>query len=226
MTEYLIFSLVAPMGSFGDLAGHEWRGSHYWPGRSAVIGIVGSALGLRRDDKEGQSSLSKLNISVSVLSVSEVWRDFHTVQTVKSSRIKRPQTRRAALDSLHPSDNGLITWREYCSDCAFGVALSGGNIQQIKKAMNEPVFTPFLGRKSCPLSAPMCPKIVTAKTPVEALARISIPWFMEIDPSKPQMITSDEHIDKGWIETRWDVPLDREKWHFSKRSVYIYRSGR
>ena len=223
MTDYLVFTLIAPMGAFGDLAGHEWRGSHHWPGRSALLGLIGGALGVRRADKEGQAALAVWKTSVSVLHAGEIWRDFHTVQTVPSARIKKPETRREALAALQRGDSGLITRRDFRSDCAFGVALWGGDIPELEEALNRPAFTPYLGRKSCPLSAPMDPKTVTADTISDALARITLPKFMDVDPARPELIASDEEIGKGWVETRWDEPLDRETWHFSQRQVYVYR---
>ena len=223
MTEYLVFSLVAPMGAFGDLAGHERRGSHHWPGRSAILGLIGGALGVRRNDRAGQAALAVWNVSVSVLQAGEVWREFHTVQTVPSVRITRPGTRRAALAALQKADSALITLRDYRSDCAFGVALWGGDIPPLEEALRHPEFTPYLGRKSCPLSAPMGPKTVAASTSADALTGITLPPFLNLDPARPELIASDEEVGKGWVETRWDEPLDREAWHFGQRSVYIYR---
>ena len=223
MTEFLVLALVAPMGAFGDLAGHERRGSHHWPGRSAVLGLIGAALGVLRDDREGQAALASWRTAVSVLQASEIWRDFHTVQTVPSARIKRPSTRRTALEALQRTDTGIITRREYRSDCAFGVALWGGEIRPLESALKRPAFTPYLGRKSCPLSAPMDPKVVTANNAADALAQITLPPFLSLDPARPLLIASDDELGEGWIETRWDDPLDREAWHFGQRVVHVCR---
>ena len=148
MHDYVIFSLVAPMGSFGDLAGHAIRGGYSWPGRSAILGLIGGALGVRRDDPVGQSALANWEISVSVLSKSTLFEDFHTVQTVPKPRIKRPSTRRVALGKLKPKDRVVVTRREYHSDCAFGIALRGGDQTAVVSALREPAFIPYLGRKS------------------------------------------------------------------------------
>ncbi|MDE0209261.1 MAG: type I-E CRISPR-associated protein Cas5/CasD [Boseongicola sp.] len=226
MVDYLVLALVAPMGAFGDLAGHERRGSHHWPGRSALLGVIGAALGVRREDRKGQAVLASWRTAVSVLQASEIWRDFHTVQTVPSARIKRPETRRAALEALQRTDTGIITRREYRSDCAFGVALWGGEIRALEEALKRPAFTPYLGRKSCPLSAPMDPKAVKADNPAEALARITLPPFLDLDPARPLLIASDEELGEGWIETRWDDPLDREAWHFGQRVVHVCKPER
>ncbi len=224
MAEYVIFTLAAPMGSFGDLAGHERRSSGAWPARSAVLGLVGAALGVRRDDAPGQKALAGWRVSVSMLSRGTAFRDFHTVQTVPTARIKRPATRRDALEALGSGDNAVITWRDYRSDCAFGVALWGlDGTDEVRGALARPRFTPYLGRKSCPLSAPMAPQVVEAETEIEALAQVTVPPFLKVDPERPLLVASDEPLDGGWQEVRWDEPLDRSSWHFGPRTVHVRR---
>ena len=226
MAEFVIFTLAAPMGAFADLAGHERRHSGTWPGRSAVLGLVGAALGVRRDEASGQERLLRWRTAVSVLSQGVAFRDFHTVQTVPTTRIKRPATRREALAALASGDNPLITWRDYRSDCAFGVALWGGEgPDEVRMALARPHFTLYLGRKSCPLSAPAAAKVIQAANPVEALARIKLPPFLEdqLDPKRPLMVVSEEPLDGGRQEIRWDDPLDRVSWHFGPRSVHVAR---
>ena len=225
MRDYLIFSLVAPMGAFGDLAGHEWRGSYRWPGRSAILGLIGAALGIKRENHTEQVALSAWRMAISVLSDGTVLNDFHTVQTVPTAGIKRPHTRRDAVSALRPSDNGLITRREYMSDCAFGVALWGGEISPLIDALKQPAFVLYLGRKSCPLSAPLAPCAVQTPNAIEALSKVTLPYFLpeKVNPARPVMIASEEHNGTGHIETRRDDPLDRNMWHFGRRDVFIHR---
>lgn len=224
MPDYLVLTLVAPMGAFGELAGHERRGSHLWPGRSAILGLLGAALGLRRGDAAGQAALNDWKMAVSVLGQGRGFEDFHTVQTVPSSRIKSPDSRRAALAALTPADNAVITRRDYRTDCAFGVALWGGKgIEALQAALQRPVFTPYLGRKSCPLSAPMAPDKVQAPDAVAALAQVKLPEALA--GSTPILIASDDPLEGARQETRWDVPTDRSAWHFAPRVVHIAGGG-
>ncbi|MEO0525546.1 MAG: type I-E CRISPR-associated protein Cas5/CasD [Pseudomonadota bacterium] len=225
MADYLVFTLIAPMGSFGGLAGHEQRGSHHFPGRSAILGLLGAAFGIRRHDRQGQEALRVWKTAVGAFEVGEAWQDFHTVQTVPSARIKRPTTRKDAIAALHRSDNGLITRRSYHSDCVFKVALWGGDLDAACAALRQPFFVPYLGRKSCPLSAPMAPKIVTMADPVEALKQAVVPDFIGLSTQEIHFIASDEPIGPDRTETRWDDPLDREDWHFGQRQVYIHVPG-
>lgn len=189
MTEYLVFTLAAPMGAFGDLAGHERRGTALWPGRSAILGLAGAALGIRRDDATGQDGLNVWNVAVANLHQGHPLRDFHTAQPVPTARAKRPNSRRDALAALKRSDNAVITTRDYLTDCLFSVALWGGDVNSLLKALREPVFTPYLGRKPCPLSMPMAPRVVVTNTPVVALENAELPpWLPE---AVPQHIMSD-----------------------------------
>lgn len=229
MTDYLVFTLVAPMGSFGDAPGNERRGSSFrWPGRSAILGLLGAADGIRRDDRDGQESLNDFQMAVSVLMQGNLILDYHTVQTVPRSKGKKGacHTRKEALE-MFPTET-IVTKRDYHTDCAFGVAVWGAaDLNRWVDRLNEPVFVPCLGRKSCPLSAPMSPQIVCEDDPLSALAKVRLPCFIEVDPSRPVLVasdvdTSDVHADGPVrIETRWDHPLDRTLWHFAKRQAYI-----
>ena len=214
------------MGSFGDLAGHERRNSDEWPARSAILGLVGAALGVRRDDQQGQQDLLRWKVAVSMLSPMRRLRDFHTVQAVPTARIKRPSTRRDALRALRSRDNPVVTTRDYRTDCAFGVALWGCNeLEEVQEALMRPFFVPYLGRKACPLAAPMAPGVVEAETPVEALRHIRLPPFLEpqLDPERPLLVASDVPLEGAREQVRWDEPLDRAAWHFGPRTVYVAR---
>lgn len=218
MPEYLVATLAAPMGAFGDVAGHERRGSLSWPGRSAILGLIGAAFGVRRDDRAGQAALDVWQIAVATLAPGQRLRDFHTAQAVPSARIRQPNSRRDALAALQPGDNPVITTRDYLTDCLFAVALWGGEMEPLSEALRRPAFVPYLGRKSCPLSMPMTPRIVEAQTPVDALDDAHIPpWHTGAHPL--HIATDPFEGAQGRIETRWDQPVDRTAWHFAQRRV-------
>ncbi|MBO9401317.1 type I-E CRISPR-associated protein Cas5/CasD [Shimia sp. R9_3] len=220
MIDYIVFSLVAPMGSFGGLAGHERRGSDAAPGRSALLGLLGAALGIRRDDDAGQRALDRWQTAVGVLNDGPPLQDFHTVQTVPSANIKAPATRADALRALKPSDNAVITRRDYRMDCVFVVAIwDGEDADRMIAAMRQPLFTPYLGRKSCPLAAPMAPIMVVAENVVEALSAAQLPDWLP--PMSLRRVISDQPTAGAIAETLWDQPLDREAWHFGPRTAYV-----
>lgn len=229
MPEFLVFTLAAQIASFGGLAGHERRGSDTWPGRSALIGLLGAAMGTRRNDTAGQAALADLSFAVGALNTGVPLRDYHTVQTVPRTH-KRPATRAAALRAADSKGdlNTLITQRDYRCGVLYTVALWGGGVplSSLKAALERPHFVLYLGRKSCPLSALTCPRIVSAADPVEALRHAQLPHWHE-GPTVPAFIASDwtDAIAGYEPSTEWrhDEPRDRQGWHFAARQVRFLR---
>lgn len=232
MTEFLIFTLTAPMASFGELAGNSRRGTMHWPGKSAILGLLGAALGIRRDDVAGQKALAGWQVAVSVLGQGEALRDYHTVQTVPSAKAHAPDSRRAAFEMAKSDLNTMITQRDYLTDTCFGVALWAEPLPlplaDMAEALRHPVFTLYLGRKCCPLGAPLAPKTVMAQNPIKALSLITLPaWLDGLNPEKPVLVASDPFA--GTLANRqaqrWDLPIDRKRWHFGPRLVDIHNTG-
>src|SRR5215470_15857056 len=46
--DYLVFRLYGPMGSWGDIAVGEVRPSTVHPSKSAILGLIAAALGIKR----------------------------------------------------------------------------------------------------------------------------------------------------------------------------------
>ena len=223
--DYLIISMAATLAAMGDVAGSERRGSCSWPGRSAILGVVGAALGLRRDDLERQATLRDLSTCVAVFQEDGLpLRDFHTVQTVPTAAAKRPSSRASALRAAGDRVNPVITRRDYRMGVHFGVALwdhAGRPLEEIAEALRRPVFTLFFGRKSCPFAAPLAPRIVRARTPIEALSETPPPPWR--DERRPVCMYATDRFDDrvADIEIRQDEPLDRSRWHFGAREILI-----
>lgn len=222
--EFVCFWLIGPMGAFGGPAGHEYRRTGQIPSRSGVLGLVGAALGIRRDDKSGQAALRALGTSVALYSVGIGFRDFHTIQAVPSSRIKSPKSRAQALAALKPEDNAVITRRDYVTDCAYGVALwrqgkDAPLLDDIQTALKAPAFVPYLGRKSCPVSHPLAPVMVTAANSVEVFDHVAPPSVPNL-PQRPLRVTTDEAGQGDRVDWLMDDPVDRELWHFARRAAH------
>lgn len=224
MREYLLFDLSAPMGAFGSYAGHERRGSEIMPPRSAVLGLLGAALGIERADHDGQAALRRYRVAVRLLAQNAPLRDYHTVQTVPA-KIKRPNGRRAAIEAIGRDVNTSITVRDYRTDVAFTVAVWNEDapwpLSQVKDALLRPAFVLYLGRKSCPLAAPLGPRIVSGLDPVAVLRRVSMPDWLHATPGG---IASDPFPggSPDWTERAPAEPLDRGLWHFGEREVWHF----
>lgn len=245
---FLIFTLAAPMASFGELAGHERRKTRERPGKAALLGMIGAALGIRREDSEGQIALADgYDIAVRVEQPGHPLQDFHTVQTVPNSRIKNPQTRAIALQALQPKDNAMLTRRDYRTDVIFGAAIMAQasarwSLEQIKSALEQPFFTLYLGRKSCPLSHPLNPELISAPNikaalkdawPDEKFAGIQNYYkpygTKQSDKFKPYIAiskTAHDALGQNSTTTRMervnDQPLNRITWHFTERYEVIH----
>ena len=218
MSSYLVFSLAASLGAMGELAGHERRGSLLWPGRSALIGLMGAALGIRRDGDF--SMLDALEIDVAVFSSGAALRDFHTIQSVPAAAVKKPNSRPEAIRAAGGRLTTSITLRDYRAGVFYGVAVQGEGLEEIAAALRKPYFMLYLGRKSCPLSAPPDPQIVQADTVDEALEQLKIPAWLarHVGCAENVMVVGKEGSQRDLVH---DVPLDRQRWHFAAREVGI-----
>ena len=216
------------MGAFGTYAGHERRGSDLVPPRSAILGLLGAALGIERTDAGGQAALRRYRVAVRPLTESAPLRDYHTVQTVPA-KIRRPMDRRAAIEAIGRKINTTITIRDYRTDVAIAVALWGEHLNwslaQVASALRRPVFTLYLGRKSCPPSAPLNPCIVTAPDPLDALRSVSPPdWLRGLNVGT---VTCDPFPGGSPDRIEWAPvePLDRTVWHFGRSEVWHFDRG-
>lgn len=240
MADYLLFTLVAPLASFGDLAGHERRGSADWPGRSALLGLIGAALGVDRADADGQAALADgYGVAVRTLSAGRPLRDFHTFQSVPAARAKAPATRADALRAAGPQGvETSITIRDYRADVAFTAAVwtrpgARWPLGRIAEALAQPVFALWLGRKSCPLSAPLRPRLAAADDVLAAFAADPDPppdgprLFRVAPGGAPGSVAADpDGLADPWPpgarqEERWDQPGRRSGWQFAPRPVII-----
>lgn len=217
MPDHLVFTLAASLASAGDVAGHERRGSWSWPGRSAILGLLAAAQGIRRDGDF--AALEALEVAVAVFDPGQPLRDYHTVQTVPTPLVRRPQSRPEALARAGKDANTTITLRDYRMGVLYGVAVAGDGLPDLVAALERPVFQLYLGRKSCPLSAPVAPRIVAADSPETALRHVQLPpWAPRA--ARAMVLYADTGPAERF-ETRHDVALDRARWHFAPRQVAV-----
>jgi len=217
MQPHLVFTLTATLAAMGDLAGHERRGSLTWPGRSAILGLLGAALGVERDGDF--SALDALGVAVAIFDDGTPLRDYHTVETVPSAAIRRPNSRPQALASASLRTSTTITLRDYRADALYGVAVWGGALAPLRDALATPRFTLYLGRKSCPLSAPPGARIVDAGGPQDALGALVLPPWRPGETAR--WLMTDAEPGAAHVDQRQDRPLDRRKWHFATRRVAV-----
>ena len=217
MSDYLVFTLTASLGAMGDLAGHERRGSLTWPGRSALLGLLGAAMGVQRDGDF--AALDALHLAVAVFDTGQPLRDYHTVETVPTAAVKRPQSRPEAMALAKGRTNTTITLRDYRMAPLCGVAVWGGDLPVLRAGLERPGFTLYLGRKCCPLAAPVGARLVDAETPEAALSGLLLPPWRAMATATSLITDASDAPDARHTEQRHDQPLDRTKWHFSPRQI-------
>ena len=173
---FLVFQLQAPLAAWGDTAVGEYRGSHNWPGESALVGLLGAALGIRREDDAAHAALSRgYGFAVGVLSQGALLRDYHTAQVPGRAALKkRPHaTRRDELAVPKDELNTILSTRDYRQNVGYLIAVqpladAPHDLPALAAALARPQFVLYLGRKSCPPAAPLHSKIIEAESALTA----------------------------------------------------------
>lgn len=245
MTDFLVFTLYAPLASWGDIAVGESRGSWDRPSRSAVLGLLGAALGIMREDQPAHDALDAgYGVAVRLDAAGSPLGDYHTAQTVSASVVRRTRPRtRAALLAAGERETTLSK-RAYRQDALATVALwvRGGakakprwTLRELAEAVRQPAFILYAGRKANAFGAPLDPVVVAAATLAEAFARrspaprgldsrrvaASVPWGREVSHDA----IADDGFESGLVpfrrEVRRDVPVHRTRWQYMERTVEV-----
>ncbi|HDA9437335.1 type I-E CRISPR-associated protein Cas5/CasD [Proteus mirabilis] len=236
MAQYLVFRLYGPLASWGLPAVGGDRQTGITPSRSAILGLLSASLGINRKD---ESKLLQLQQSVLVatkqLVPSMLLRDFHTAQVPSKRKNITHPTRRSEL--AEKDQNTILSSRDYRCDAIWIIAIkltghSQYTLEQLKNALLKPVYILSLGRKSCPLSLPMMPKIVEVEQLKEALDT-QFPYITTSDKADSYWFHSDGWVTYFWegnyqdikgenIMTLypWDDPINRQHWQFRQRKMY------
>lgn len=237
MQSHLVIRLYAPLASWGQAAVGGTRPTSVNPTRSALIGLLGAALGVRRDDAIQQDILQQsVLFAVKQLMPTCLLRDFHTIQ-VPSKGKQKLLTRKMELDVKDL--NTILSSRDYRCDGLWVAAITLTSnaqytLEVLKHALIRPHYHLYLGRKSCPLAAPLFPKIIRTETLKEALDSEFPPLTASIKQDgfllgKRKMVTylwEGEANGLGVIadditmSQSWDDPISRGRWQFKQRKQY------
>lgn len=242
----LVFQLQAPLSSWGDTAVGEYRPSYDHPGVSNLVGLLGAALGLRRDDESAHAALRDCyGYAVGVQSTGKLLRDYHTAQVPSQASLKkRPHaSRRDELTIPRHDLNTILSTRDYRQDAGFLVAIQARNdnpysLEALGDALRKPRFVLYLGRKACPPGLPLNPQIVDVDTAVQAFASYLERLTEEIGKHRSKTgVTSLElpapveriawgtgiavGLSPDLTVTRKDRPLRRKGWQFGDRTEYV-----
>lgn len=232
--DYLVMRLTAPLSSWGEPAVGEYRPTASWPGESSLLGLCGAALGVAREDADGQASLrDSFRFAVAVLSGGDLLRDYHTAQVPGRSDLKgRPhRTRRDELAIPKTDLNTILSTRDYRQngDWLVAVAVTPGSrwsLSELGEALLRPRYVLYLGRKSCPLASPLAARIF----PVDSAMSAFSAWLETSgDSAKIQRIVWGDGVNAGVMPDlsvpRKDRMISRKGWQFGDRMEHSHLVG-
>lgn len=232
--DYLMFRLYGPLAAWGSIAVGQDRPSDAHPSKSALLGLLGAAMGIRRSERERHRRLAAAyGFAIRVNAAGTLLRDYHTAQVPPERRHVRHYTRR---DELQAEDlNTILSSRDYRCDALYTVALwvqdemaRPYTLDELADGLRRPRFTPYLGRKSCPLALPLQ---VCRLAAVHLEAAFQTVHFQDaedleaLQPTEPSLMYWEADLtgsESGGLEpvqtiTRRDQPLDRQRWQFVSR---------
>lgn len=149
----VVLRLEGPLQSWGTQGRFAIRVTDREPSKSGVLGLVGCALGMERNDGATLQQLRQLRMATRVDRQGELVRDYHTVGGGSG---------REGIWSIKEGkhDRGLtaVTERYYLADARFIVALGSEDtalVERVALALQSPCWPLYLGRRSCVPSAPV-----------------------------------------------------------------------
>jgi len=206
MREYLILKLQGPMQAWGRESFEGLRPSELFPGRSALLGLLGACLGVERTDQNRQQDLAgSVSFAVRVDKQGQKMTDYHTVKNARED-----------YRGLKSHDT-IQTWREYWQDACYTVAVWNNPepvvlLVEIAQAVKQPIYTPVLGRRSCPLARPLFETLLSAESALSALAQIG----------RNQGTVYSEEKSAGAIPLKKrDVPIIHQPRQFASRTLFM-----
>ncbi len=235
--DYLVFCLYGHLASWGEIAVGESRHSAVYPSKSALLGLLAAALGIRRDDEEKLAELAaSCQFAVKVLRTGTLLRDYHTTQVPDSVRKTVYRTRRDELVRGKARLGTILSTREYRCDAISVVAVrlidsSNYTLADMREALLTPKFHLYLGRKSCPLAAPLVPVVISCDGFGEALDSVAPPyllpenfeqrWFPKDSTARYYWEGDAYDLQAQQTLTRHDQPLSRTRWQFTRRLEHL-----
>lgn len=202
----VLLRLAAPMQSWGVDSVYNTRSSGVVPSKSAVIGLVASAMGRSRCD--AMEDLSDLRFGVRADQPGRMMRDYQTVRNPKKDEVM------FTID------------RYYLSDAIFLAGLEGDAsiVGEIDAALRFPMFPPFLGRRSCPPTQPLSLGVRELGL-TEALSQegwLASVWYRRKSPPKVSLEAVMDSDAEGADSMVRDVPESFDP----RRREYGYRQVR
>ncbi|OAN42838.1 hypothetical protein A6A03_03735 [Chloroflexus islandicus] len=174
----LFLRLEGPLQAWGLRARWRERDTADTPTKSGIIGLLGCALGLSRDDHRLRDLSDRLRIGVRVDLPGTLLRDYHTVGGgrfgaattgnktryhdepyiggVLSAEVDKGRIK-VKINQKTGEPETDVSERYYLADASFRVAVQGPDdlIEELAAAVQHPIWPLFLGRKACIPATPI-----------------------------------------------------------------------
>ena len=244
MPDFLVFQLYGALASWGDIAVGDYRPSYGQPSKSAITGLLAAALGIdRREDDAVHVKLGQhYGMAVCVRAAGELLRDYHTTQVPGGKREYVSRREELLTDKLNL--NTILSQRDYRTDAFYQIAVwvvdsdASYTLAELKQTLQQPRFSLYLGRKSCPASLPLFPVIMSGVTLKQAFDEYphdkAQPWIKKLGASglatyfweQSGLKTEDAGMSSSMTYPRWDQVLSRRRWQFAPRNEYYYAESK
>ena len=200
----LLLRLVGPMQSWGTTSRFDQRDTGKEPSKSGVIGLIAAAMGVDRENWIELEPLTHLSMGVRHDRAGVPKRDYQTAGCATTDTIIK-------ADGTPAKGGGVVSQRDYLADAAFLVGLECDDrvlLEQIHAALQNPVWTLALGRKSYVPSEPIWIENGLLDAPLhEALAQW--PWISSARKweKPPEQLLISFESDDGSGVLKMDQPL-------------------
>lgn len=219
MPRFLLLKLDGVMQGWGGHTYEDWRPAELFPTRSGLLGMLAACLGIDRQDSVGLNRLAQ-SVTFAVRADHRLGRNGERLPSVRACDYHTILDARK-VDGK-PNEYPVQSQRWYLYDAPFTVAVQQAAdapvpLDRVAAALVAPVYTPFLGRRSCPLGRPLLDpgqsSILEADSFQSALAK-SLPGGDVVYAERHEMAS--EHK----LRVR-DVPMYGRTRRFATRDVHI-----
>lgn len=172
MKSYLILRLDAPFQSYSMGRTERYIKTSLFPTKSAIIGLLGCALGYSRGDERLIILCDNLKMAVRIDSYPINLVDYQTIhggniyaQDSKTGQwVRKEKSGHLTIESVLQNkeatasgDSAKIVKKEYLMDAIFTVVLEGEEkiLKECVDALNNPIWFYSLGRSNCIPSIPL-----------------------------------------------------------------------
>jgi CRISPR system Cascade subunit CasD len=202
----LLLRLAGPLQSWGRGSRFDFRDTDTVPTQSGVIGLIASAMGIKRHDQAKLAKIARLRMGVLVEQAGKLLVDYHTAMGAVKA------------DGIFDEEATIQSQRQYLCDAEFLVGLESHDeklLREIEHHLCYPVWQLFLGRKSCPPSKPIFVDLVATGLQ----DTFNSPAVLQACGVKPGHYRLVIQSDDNRASLRLDIPIDFEQRIFSVRTV-------